>query len=255
MANRLFQYQLFCNTENANVTTWRYTEPEFCPNSHEHTFDKSTLRILSSTSETGRIPYVRIFEEDTVTGGHFRSQSFKLSNIQPHSTQTFVKSFPYNITVYQVKFFAENAHKGDVINSFVFPDTIFGAINRSVNIGDNTFRVPLSQLANLQVGWVIKITDGANTDLLGDIVSIDTTTGIVTTTGVATHNYSPLSPTYVKLSIQNVKDYEIRTEGDSQIGRSKLGGSTLPKGVAFRVDYTNNSDVVKDWVFNFEYTY
>lgn len=119
------------------------------------------------------------------------------------------------------------------------------------------YKIPVQQtvIDYSETGHYIKITDGSNTDDLGAIIYVDTANLNLYMDKYPVNSYSPLTPTYVLLTVYSVKDYEIGPPWGHTIGESKIGGSYIPPDTVLSVLYTNKSNESKYFVGQVEYLY
>src|SRR5271155_4575431 len=94
----IYDYRIFCVTEEAYVTTWSTTEPTVCPNNNTHTIDPSKTSIINTIDSK----VVTINEEAVPTGGHYSTLTMTVISPAGASgstgglTSSNVMSFPFN---------------------------------------------------------------------------------------------------------------------------------------------------------------
>src|SRR3972149_7035921 len=98
---------------------------------------------------------------------------------------------------------------------------------------------------NIAVGFSVKRYDGVNSNDLGDVLSVDKVNNTITMQTAATNAFSAASPTYVKISVCRVKDFEFSKPGIYNIGEKKIGGSYFPANEVAVVKYLNKSSISK----------
>jgi len=108
---------------------------------------------------------------------------------------------------------------------------------------------------NTQRGFVVKLSDGTNTDNVGRVISIDDTNNKIYVETNLSNSFAAATPTYIKATVQVVHDYEIGPGWEHKIGDSKIGGSTLPEYTLVSIKYTNNGESTKSIIGRVEYMY
>jgi hypothetical protein len=94
---------------------------------------------------------------------------------------------------------------------------------------------------NCNHGFEVHITDGVNTDNLGEIYDIDKAAGYiyVQNTNTIANSYSAASPTYVYVTVHMMREFELSGPGPRAYGGNKIGGSDLPKNTLVTISYKN----------------
>lgn len=126
MAPPVTKYIIWCVTEDKYV--YRLiddsTIPDKCPNDTSHTIVPTSIRPVK---EYDMIPDVKIQEETTPTGGHFRAQSGKVM-AEPNQVSYTDVWYHYPISAMLATFTTEEMHRGDCVSLSVGEDTITGYI-------------------------------------------------------------------------------------------------------------------------------
>lgn len=123
----------------------------------------------------------------------------------------------------------------------------------AVTAGDFVIKVSSTFLAKAKVGIVVDISDGTNTDSLGEILAIDKVNSTITVQNSADHSFNIGS--FLYMSVHVVKNYKISQAHKFEIGESKIGGSYISPCFLVRASYTNNSNENKDFNWFVEYLY
>lgn len=106
---------------------------------------------------------------------------------------------------------------------------------------------------NVMQGYRISITDGVNTSDLGKVIKIGSNYIFIEIAPVTTFLAS--SPTYVRLSVEVLKDFKFGYVKTHNIGESKIGGSYLPTDTIVIGKYTNNHNAAQVLEGTIEYLY
>lgn len=243
-------YRLKCTTENDFVYTWNTEAPTVCPNDNTHTIDTNSITKITTVSSD----MVEIKEETTNTGGNFGIEGI-IINASGDSVTNVDKSWPIPISIFSLTFTTETDHTGDIIDIYVSPDTITGAIVSDVSVNDTVISVSQTVIDNIFIGYYIKLYDTVNTDDLGMVTNIDKSNNTITVQNASTNDYSLSSPTYVLQTIRMVRDLELGPPWKISFGRDKIGGSYLPSGTVIRLAYKNNTSAAKKLNTKLEFLY
>lgn len=123
MSKTVYQYRVYCTTDSKYVTTWSTEDPTVCPENNTHSINAGSTTIIDQIEETE----VKIKEEDTPTGGHFKLDMFKIEATKNTVTKKYFK-FDYPINIITARLITEDTHKGDVLCWSISPQTTIGAL-------------------------------------------------------------------------------------------------------------------------------
>ena len=244
MSVSLYKYRIYCQTEQVYTYVWGESTPLACPINSSHTISSSTITILDEVSEK----IVAIKQESVKTGGNFKIKGF--SHICPaNSTTIFPVSWPFNITVMNVRIYSEISQVGDTVNAIVSPDTIVGTLTSSCSSGVTTVSVNSTAVMYSCIGFFCKV----GTEDLGMILSIDSINSTISFQNPTSVEYT--TGTYYKIETKMIENYPLGMVGESIIGESNIGGTHLPANTITNVIYTNNSNTQKIHKYCVEYLY
>lgn len=249
MSKTVHKYRLFCNTENLYVYTWGDTLPSLCPNDGKHTIDTTTI-VSIDTVESGS---VNIIQEQNPTGGWYKTESKRMT-IKPNSTEVISMSWPYPISILEVSLNSSAENDGDIINSYVAKDTIVGVVTQSIPIGTNVVHVSDTVLQNIYIGFLVSFqnsTTGQNYEM-GECIAIDIPNKTIMCSRSGLSEVPMMS--YVKMTINNIKNFVIKGGLTYNLGRKSLQASYLPKNTKVDLTYQNLS-MVQSKTFSFVYEY
>jgi hypothetical protein len=246
----VYQYRVFCITENQNVYQWNTAAPTQCPNNNTHTINPNSISIIDQVSSNA----VKIQTESVPTGGYFKCQSHTFS-ADPNTTTTTQISWPFNISLMTVFCTTTTDQEGDVITAEVPSNIIVGLITQDVTAGDTQISVSQTVLANIAIGFHISLTDGVQLNQMGRIIDIDKIAGKLTLETAATNSFAAANPTYVRMSIIPIENLEFGPAQTYTLGQSSLGASHIPANTPIVIKYTNNGSSTKKMVINYQYLY
>lgn len=248
-------WELYCTTESAYKTVWSIEQPTVCPTNSAHTISANPgPRIIQTITDNK----VKIIEEDGVTQGIYKFHGY-IKNI-PSGPQgnvtTLTHTWHYPITLINGWFISGTDTTNDKIDLVVAENTVIGAITAPVYTGNTEISVTSTVLTNISKGYFVNITDGVHVDELGEVISIDQLNSKITVCDAATHTFSPLSPTYVRMSVKVIEDFYIPIEKQRYaFAEKKVGGKYIPTGIPLKIKYTNQNGNAKVFAYNMEYLY
>ena len=241
------QYKVFCAEENKSYTAWYSSMPICCPNNYRHAIDPSKTIKISTRPTT--VNLVRIQEENTLTNGNYRYESFELNCASNSDTVKNIK-FPYPINILTTIATTNEEHKGDCLNVSVIPhNPIVGVTVSNLNPGESNIFVSNTVLNYLSPGFHCIIGN----ENMGEVQTINVENNMITTEYAASNLYN--YQTYVKMNANIIKNLKFTNPMTHNIGGGKIGASYLPANAILKATYTNTSSNVKDFVVHFEYLY
>lgn len=178
---------------------------------------------------------------------------------------TIIGVLPSDISSLASAWVSQNYLIGDKVtyNHPIFGSEIYTCIANTISSEPPTnkshwqhgFQIPLTTTTAgyVNLGYYIKITDGTNTDDLGRV--IHKTTNSIFTENAPSNTYLAVTPTYVKMTVKVLKDFEIHHARQYIIGESKLGGSAIPAKTIVCIEYENNHNTDVEFVGEVEYLY
>lgn len=250
----LYQWRVFCTTTSTYQTVWSTTEPTSCPEDPiNHTIDPNQTTIIRKIDDN----VITIKEELVPTNGiyKFKGYEYTIPAGTPGDTTVIDITWYYPITLLNGDFDATLDHVGDDIDAYVVPPSPIGAIIANVSSGQTVISVSPTVFDYLIPGYAVKLTDGVNTDDLGECFSTDKNAMTITVQAPTVHAFSAASPTYVLIEVRVVEDLHVRTVKTYEFAKKKMGGKNIPANYPFRIFYKNNSGTQKEFPFNFEYMY
>lgn len=256
MARNIYQWELYCTTESAYKTTWNEIEPTVCPTNSSHTISTNPgPRIIDMISSNS----VKIEEETGgVTQGLYRSLGFQkdIPSGNVGNVTTITHSWPYPISILSSWFMAKSDQLNDQFTVSVGDSTVIGAIAAPVYTGNTIMTVTSTVFDYVYKGYKIDITDGVNLNQMGEVVSIDKLNGNITMEIPAVNTFSPLSPTYVRLTVPVISSIHINEPNQKySFADKKIGGKFLPANAIMRIKYTNNEGNAKVFSYVMEMLY
>lgn len=239
--NTFIKWSVYCTTDNKTVETLGYLPetdgvPLACPENNTHTIRVNSQKKIDTIYNNA----VRILEETIQTGGNYRMESISL-DVDANTTGTKNIIWPYDVSILSSRIQSEDIHKNDIMNLYVAPNTIIGTLTSDANIGDTVLNVSSSVLPILEVGYLITLTDGVNTEIVGDCINIDTENSQITISNPLTQSFSSSSPTYIQMSIHVLRNFELINSWLYVAGDDKIGGMGIPKNTPVSFTYQNNS--------------
>jgi hypothetical protein len=163
----VYQYQIFCVTEQKMVTGWGTVHPTTCYNNHEHEvnlnsvsqIDKVSNNVVNVSNET--IPFGQ-----KPTSGNYRCSCLVMS-CAPNTTSQSDVVFELPMSCNAIQFNVSTENIGDEVTITAAPNTVIGVLNADVNSGATHIPIQSSMIPYLQTGLYIKLSDGTNLDDMG----------------------------------------------------------------------------------------
>ena len=119
-----------------------------------------------------------------------------------------------------------------------------------------TIAVSQTVIDNMKIGFYARLNDLTNQDDLGTVCGIDTNNNTITVVNAYTNSYTAATPTYVDMSVFQMKDYTFCAPRTHVVGRSKIGGSYVPANTPISIIYKNTSmDTEKHFTGAVEFLY
>ena len=146
----------------------------------------------------------------------------------------------------------QNASDRDYnINAYINMKVPIAVNSSSINVGD--FKINVNNKVYMNVGQVLSITDGINTDDLGEIFEINETENQIIIEKQCNNVYNPGSFIFPKLHV--IKNFKINSAQTYTIGEKTLTGSYIKKFYVIRLVYRNASNTNKNFNWYVEYKY
>lgn len=246
----LYKHRVKCTTDNKLEYIWLETdtEPDKCPTNTSHTIDSSGHAIVDTRAPNETV----IKEEYTPTGGNFKAET-RIVNTTANSTSSSNFSWPFPISVLTMRTVTSDAHKGDVMNITVAPDTIVGVITEAASTSASTLTVSNTVIENIYKGYKVKISDGINTDDLGYVISVDKVNKQISIQTATTNVFAIGSA--ILMSVSHVENFTFGYGGKYVIGASKIGGAHVPANTIINVKYQRNDSTDIDVTIQVEFLY
>ena len=251
-----YKYRIKCITDAKNEYTGYLSEdlapPTTCPTNTAHTIDSGSVVIVDTISKN----VVKIQEESTETGGNYGTESIVLlGETGPNVTTEKDTSWPFPISVLDIQYVSTAQNEGDEIDLSVGPNTIVGYLTADGATGATGLSVSQTVMDNSMIGYYIDLFNGASTESLGRITSMDKVNNKIYCENTPSQSWSSASPTYVRQTVYIIHDYTIGPPQRYPIGGGKIGGSYVPTGTIIRAHYHNKSDTPKTLTATIEYLY
>lgn len=252
---KVHEWEVYCTTDSVNRSVWAPDMPTLCPDNINHTISTDPPpRIIQIVSDR----MVKIIEEDGVTQGIYKFKGYKkqIPAGTPGNVTTILHTFPFPISLINGWFIAKDDMEDDTINLTVAEDMVIGAIAAPVYTGNSEITVTSTVIDNIYKGYNLKITDGVNSNDLGQVLDINVENSTLTLENPAANTFNPLSPSYILMSVNVIEDFHIPVGKQRYaFAEKKVGGKYLPAGIPISVKYTNNSGNAKTFAYNMEYLY
>jgi hypothetical protein len=243
----LSKYSIRCSSENKIVYTWNETSPQVCPNNTNHLIDLNSIKIIDTIIQNS----VNIIQSNGQTGNNYRVESKKIT-IPANSTLDSDYTWNYPISVMTINWYASTEHIGDVINGFMAPYTTIGVITNNITTGDTLIHVSPDVIIYIKVGYEVNITNEVSNIIMGEVIEIDKINNTLILSIAASENIN--APAYLQMTIHNIYNINL-VPCVINLAAKHIESSFLPKNTVARLEYTNNSNIEKTFIFLIEYIY
>jgi hypothetical protein len=251
-ADSVYEWEVYCTTENQYKYTWSPFTPTVCPTNASHPIS-SNPKIIRSISDT----MVKIKEEDKyATQGiyQFRCYHVDIPESDAGNVYSFDMTWPRPVTLMTGWFYSTECNIGDILNANV--TATVGAIVAPLYTNTSIITTTSTVFENLYQGYSVHVTDLTNFDTLGEALTVDSANSQVICEKPSSHTYSPLSPTYVQMTSRVIRDMYIPVGNQRYaFAEKKIGGRSLPANIPITLNYTNNSGNAKTFTYYVEILY
>jgi len=245
-------YKIYCNTDSQYEYVWAEESPTVCPVNDGHTVDLTSVSIEQEISES----VIKIQEENIPTGENFMAECHNIcAATGPDVVTSTDFSWPFPINVLEIQLVTREENLGDDMTLAVAPNTVVGAITATVATGATGANVTQTVVDNIMLGYHVGLTDGPNSSYCGRVIGVDKANNKILFETASDKAYSPLSPTYVTMTVHVVDNYYLGPSQRYVIGEGKIGGSYVPANTIVRVIYRNRSAQSKCLSAQLEYLY
>jgi hypothetical protein len=252
------KYRVWCNTENKPKYIWGEEAPTVCPSGHPIDQTKTSIVEYIDNDVSRVLVEEQELDESKRTSGHFQSSTFNVPVPSGTPGQMTCKDFSYPIPIclLSAQVLTEAHNVGDTFEVQVSPDTVIGWCTQNPDPSGYVLNVSDTVITNIDVGYKVEIFDGQKLADLGRCISIDSSLSQITTEFTPDgQTFLASSPTYVMITVEMVRQFNIFGTGRIEIGESKIGGSYIPANTPIRVCYINNDSLEKRFDAEVEYLY
>ena len=256
----MVRWRVFCTGagNHGKQHIWRpeqYGPPTHCPMRDTDPIDPNDIRIVQRKDANT----VKIENENGNTGGNFHSTSRKLAITESTDEQCFEFAIPVDISIFHLRFYSEEIHRGDEIELLMAPNTYIGKIMQNVTggaDGDVLIHVQETVTATLNLGYYVTLNDGNYKEELGRVIEIDGENHTITVEHPPSRTYSSTGTgTNVLMTIKTASTYHIGPPMLHGIGETNYDSSFVPKDTPMVVKYINKNAQQKELIVYIDYKY
>jgi hypothetical protein len=248
----LYKYELFCATENSNVTCWRYNTPHVCPVNAQHEIVANSIHIVDQENVTDYTSVKPVYIQAKSwydTKGYYQCKGYEVALLAGQSQLSIPFTIENKNCFYGMRVNVCDHNVGDEFSASINKNTIVGILVADLTIGDAVLMVSDTVSDNLIPGFYVQL--GAEERL---VVGVDKLAHTITVITPFENTY----PSYelVLLNVYIVKNYKLECTGIQKVGYGTSSGKVFPQGTVFSIDYKNNNSTTnKKFTFNAEITY
>jgi len=226
---RLFEFRVYCNVEQAYLTTWEEAEPAACPHNAAHALDHSKTLVIDSIISGSIEASIREEALESNTGGRFRCRTFQIAVPALADPAPFDISWPYPVSIMAGTYFPPEASIGDEVDVLGAPDTVIGALVATEPAGETVLAVSPTVLDNAFPGAWAKVADQD----VGEIRAVDKIAGTITVSVALDADRSPGD--LIRMTTKFADRLRLNSVDAQTIGDTKIGSTFLPANRVLRI--------------------
>lgn len=248
------KWQVYCFTESNVQETWRFTQPECCPNNTNHVIDHDTIKCLESKMVSNpQIQNMFISAKSWQnTNGYYMMQGYNFL-ITESNYSHFDLILPTKRCVYGLKMNINDSNVGDKVSIKVNPNTVCGYITSDVNIGESNIPVSSTVVQNVIPGFYVNFGTYSNVTDEAMVLNVDVENNNILLDRGITNDLTVGS--LVMANVYIIKDYVIGVPGIQEVGYGTFAGKVLEQNTNIHLCYNNVTGGSKSFSYNSEYTY
>lgn len=253
----LAAFQAYLQNGSANVVGVRYDDVSATIKvDFPFTINQSDKAILDSivAAYDGYEPVVvevKLKQEYIKTQGNYQIQGLTI-NTPANSTSTSNFSWRYPISIMATKVHVPNKCDGDIMDGKIALPIPIGVTTQPIAPGDTSLHVSPTVLQYMNIGYVLKVSDGVNTDVVNEVYEIDQQGAVISVCCPFTHGFAPGAAVYFERTV--VKNLVLYDGMHMTLGDS-TGGIPLPPDIPITVTYQNKHDYDVSLTFYIEHLY
>lgn len=245
---QIYEYRIYCTTEQTFVTFYGVDPPTTCPNDTNHTVNPDSV-------QKGHLvgPDTVIAKDSSPDAGYFQASTIVIdipANAGgPQTIITDIK-YPFDMYIWEMSIAQNPASVGDSLSVQLSPDTIIGLMTVDAKVGDIVINCSGTIFNYVVRGSEIGISDGKNTEYPGRVTAVDSKAGTITVETPLVNAYSSASPTYILFSVYPIRNLICDSAARITLGNKGLKAKVVPAGTTIRVIYVDNTigDAVKAYL-------
>jgi len=286
----IYKWKIWCITDSKDEFVWSEVNPERCPTNSSHVIDpepiiidqvsQQIMKIKEETIQTGGnfgcstvkiicdpntttfkqiwwdIP-ISVLNVNVISKEENRNDILNISvgknTIIGAITSAITSATTWVVQNYIIgdKVIYDHPSYGSRTYTCI-TDTINAELPTNLIYWRRGYEIPVNNtvIDNSFIGVYLAITDGIDTNNLGQLISKTANSIYVTE--------SPLinfSSGYIMQSIYMIKDYIFDEPWNVDISSKKIGGTYIPQDTIVTLEYTNNTTASKTMVGKYEFLY
>jgi hypothetical protein len=233
----IYEYKIYCNTENALKTCYSTSAPTTCPVDTSHSVNSSVGPGVLITNRPQSVvdgsPDIGFFQASTIT----------ITIPPPVSVPAEIvvdTVFPFDMYIWEMSICQDSSNIRDTLSVELGPDTPIGVLLQNASIGDTILYCSSTVAQNISRGCELGVWNG---DLIkeypGRVTAINLGTGAITVETPLVNNYGVGSP--ILFSCFPVRNLVCDSNQRINIGNKGLKAKVFPAGTVVRLIYTDNT--------------
>lgn len=241
MSLTIYEWRIYCTTENTWKYVWGPTAPTTCPTDTAHSVNLDSISDINVLStQTVKIDTSGTPANATPVNNYFRLETV-IFDAPANTVTTESRSFAYPISLFSGRIRTDEAKRGDSLTIEIGNGITVGALTAGALTGAMTVTVSVASLQFLAPGFFIHIIDSGTLTPTGpiEIVSVNTNTQVVTLSTSLPIDCD-IGSTFSVIR-RMCRSLEFTEPGIYSIGTTLLQGRYLPASVPVNFIWTNSS--------------
>lgn len=230
--------------QNVVHNLWNPEIYDHCPvNNPNHQFQRTLIMATVSDSN------VMVANRTLQTSGRYRDEQFDFEiSAGPNSDYVPVTPvvFPYNVRIAYYSFIPSHDNIGDSFSVYLKTSVPDGTLTTFVNSG-KLLIVSASVINKVKLGYEIILSNGIETQKMGECINIDYVTSTITVENDVLFSFD--IGTIVSSKIVLSKDIKIMSDNAIKLAGDVPGNMFIPAGMIIQMEYKNISSLPKSAAF------
>jgi len=233
----VFEYKIYCNTEQQLITYYGTTPPTTCPRDSSHVVNPSVAPGISITNRP-----ITVVDGSPIYG-YFQASTITITIPPPMTVPATIitdVTYPFDVYLWEMSICQDRSNIGDSLSVQLGPDTVIGVILQNALAGSTIIHCSPTVFQAVARGCEIGLWDGGVTkEYPGRIIAIDVGAGTITVEKPLVNTYGVGSP--ILFSVYPVRNLICDSDQRIGIGNKGLKPKLFAAGTLVRLIYIDNT--------------